>query len=248
MPHNKIFDGPYDDSSFKHSSQKPGYKINPASVFEHDPAELGVESLSLHESTKRNSKGNPVVVEGYGKINYKEMKAKPEGNQVEDSNRIVPGHPGLIKSTGTEVRNSVMDVDDIQYNKPSVADSQHSSAEEILRRGQPMVFTSSRGRSSAASTSAVDKLMKGVKQSCDNVRAPQDWKSFQRSNEEYKAIATSAIPFEAWHAKPNEEKFDPAKPYRPKQMDFSQPDPMLPVPKAHFRDFNRSAKCFGEKI
>jgi hypothetical protein len=244
---NKIFDGADYDTSFKPSSRVDPYKIEPASIFEHDPMEVGVESLSLHDTTRKNIKGNPSVVEGYGKIDYKKLAQTPKGTQVEDSNRTVPGHPELIKSSGL-TSTSIMDPEtELIFNKPSASDSNQSSAEEILRRAKPMVFRGGSNRSQAASSSVVDKLIVNVKESCDNVRAPQDWKSFERNEQERHALAQSAIPFEPWASEKIENfSFDPNAPYRPKQIDFSA-ESELPAPKMKYSSFNRTAKCFGFK-
>jgi hypothetical protein len=248
-----IFGGQYDEYSFKPSSRVDSYKIEPASIFEHDPVEVGVESLSLHESTKKNKRGNPEIVEGYGKIDYRKISQTPRGTVVEDSNRKVEGHPELIKSSGL-TSTSIMDPEhELVFQKSSIADSTFSSASEIMKRGNPIVWKNpvQKGRSQASST-VVDNMMTNVKQSCDNVRAPQDWKSFQRSAEEKQALAQAPIPFEPFSAaKMDNFTFDPTQPYRPKQLDFDGPDEngqvLAPLPNMNLKSFNRTAKCFGLK-
>ena len=94
--HNKIYLGPYDDYTFEPANKQKHYKVDPVSIFDYDPVEVGVESLSLNEKVRGNVKKNPVVVEGYGKVDHY-AKRNRNGTDVDNSNRVVPGQPDQIK-------------------------------------------------------------------------------------------------------------------------------------------------------
>lgn len=99
---NKIFDGKFDDYSFtpEKNNRTERYSNDPCSIFEYDPAEVKVESLSLHESQqakmKKNVRGNARVVEGFGKIDYYKKLEQSKPPLVDNSNRIVHGDPSAI--------------------------------------------------------------------------------------------------------------------------------------------------------
>lgn len=255
---NKIYDGPFDDRTFQPANKTGTYKHEPVSIFDYDPMEVGVESLSLHERTRDNVRKNPVVVEGFGKIDYYKKKERP--GDVDNSNRVVPGDPNSIKSQTSDQQNTIMTPEDaLRYSGPLQSESgEMNSAQQIVMNGKPMVWRQSGGvlaPTTVASTNAVNNVISSVKDNCDNVRAPQDWKAFQRSAEEQKNLASSAIPFEPWNANKvasaaGLQKFDPSKPYRPAQVDFNigaLPEPVQQaVAHKEGKTFNRTAKPFGK--
>ena len=96
------------------------------------------------------------------------------------------------------------------------------SALQTLANGTPMVWKVSGSGvcpTTAAQNRSVNSCMQHVQENCDNVRAPQGFQNFQRSEEQQHNLTTTAIPFEPWNADKMEksagvQKFDPEKPYR----------------------------------
>jgi len=247
---NKIFDGQFDSYSFKPSSKQEKYKNEPCSIFEFDPAEVKVESLSLHERTQKNVRGNPRVVEGYGKIDYYKKLEQAKPPLVDNSNRIVDGDP--ILDNAIKCQTGVMTSADIRYsNAPSVSESY--SALQTLANGTPMVWKVSGSGvcpTTAAQNRSVNSCMQHVQENCDNVRAPQGFQNFQRSEEQQHNLTTTAIPFEPWNADKMEksagvQKFDPEKPYRPMKVGGLEMDLPAPAPAPVYKSFNRAARPFG---
>jgi len=251
--HNKIYLGPYDDYTFEPANKQKHYKVDPVSIFDYDPVEVGVESLSLNEKVRGNVKKNPVIVEGYGKVDHY-AKRNRNGTDVDNSNRVVPGQPDQIKSTNADGSNTIMTPEEIlKYQQMGLSCNDAYTPVQIVKNGKPVVWQSPSG-GPAPSTSAVNNLISGVKGACDNIRAPQDWKSFQRNDQEKKNLAFSAVPFESWTVnkvqakQPSSIKFDPSAPYRPAQLDIIGVLPGGAQPTSNvtsYKTFNRSAKPFG---
>jgi len=248
---NKIFDGEFDDYSFKpeKNNRTERYSNEPCSIFEYDPAEVKVESLSLHESQqakmKRNVRGNARVVEGYGKIDYYKKLEQSKPPLVDNSNRIVQGDPSAIKCSGTgSNKTGVMTSADIRYsNAPRTSES--NTALETMMHGSPMVWKVSGSGvcPTAAANRSVNSCMQGLQESCDNMRAPQGFQNFERTSEQQHNLTTTAIPFEAWNAK--DKKFDPEMPYRPTSaLDAVKNLPPV-TPAVQYKSFNRAARPFG---
>jgi hypothetical protein len=249
---NKIFDGKFDNYSFKPGNKQERYSNEPCSIFEYDPDEVKVESLSLHERTKKNVRGNPRVVEGYGKVDYYKKLEQKKPPVVDNSNRIVDGDPDAIKYTTSNQKCGVMTSADIRYsNCPST--SSFNTAHETVMNGTPMVWkVSGSGVSptAAAHTKSVNNTMLNVQENCDGVRAPQGFQQFTRNNEEQHNLTTSAIPFEPWNADKmgraaGVEKFDPNQPYRPAKVNGMEMTMPAPAPVPQYKSFNRAARPFG---
>lgn len=243
---NKIFDGSYDQYSFKPSNKQERYSNEPCSIFEFDPQEVKVESLSLHERTQKNVRGNPRVVEGYGKIDYYKKLEQKKPPLVDNSNRIVDGDPNAIKTYNTNHKTGVMTSADIRFSGAPSSGSV-SSAHQIVMNGTPMVWKVSGSGvcpTAMAQTKSVNEAMQNIQESCDQVRAPQGFQSFSRNDEEQHNLTTSAIPFEPWK-KTQVEKFNPDMPYRPIKIDNVAMNLPAPAPAPQYKSFNRAARPFG---
>jgi len=251
---NKIYLGPYDEYTFEPANKAKPYKVDPVSIFDYDPVEVGVESLSLNEKVRGNVRKNPVVVEGFGKVDHYAKRGK-HGHEVDNSNRVVPGQPDQIKATNADGSNSIMTPEDmLKYQQTLSCNGAYNTPVQIVKNGKPVVWQAPPACNPTPATSAVNNLITGVKGACDNIRAPQDWKSFQRNDEEKKNLAFSAVPFESWSVgkiqakQPSSIKFDPSAPYRPAQIDFSGVLPAGAQPTTNitsYKTFNRAAKPFG---
>lgn len=256
---NKIFDGKFDDYSFKpeKNNRTERYSNEPCSIFEYDPAEVKVESLSLHESQqakmKKNVRGNARVVEGFGKIDYYKKLEQSKPPLVSNSNRIVNGDPSAIKCSGTGINSNktgVMTSADIRYsNAPRTSES--NTALETMMHGSPMVWKVSGSGvcpTAAAQNRSVNSCMQGLQENCDNMRAPQGFQNFERTSEQQHNLTTTAIPFEPWNAdKMGVQKFDPEMPYRPSSALLDNAIKNLPpvTPAVQYKSFNRAARPFG---
>lgn len=149
------------EDSFTPSGAVESFKISPKSVFEHDPLNDGYESFSLSQSQYLNDnnntggsngrKGNPYVVEGYGKrIMYKQEKE--DENAVPNFNRVVPGMPNAIR-TLNEAHDAGMIITDADIRFKA---AQNNGADEedpivILSRGRPVLFSQSIAASNSGS-------------------------------------------------------------------------------------------------
>lgn len=248
---NKIYDGQFKQDSFRSlSNKRERYSNDPCSIFEYDPVEVKVESLSLHERTQKNVRGNPRVVEGYGKIDYYKKLEQKKPPLVDNFNRIVDGDPNL--QNAIKCQTGVMTSADIRYsNAPSISES--NSAHQIVMNGTPMVWKVSGSGvcpTAAAQNRSVNSCMQSLQENCDNVRAPQGFQNFQRTDEQQHNLTTTAIPFEPWNADKmgkaeGVEKFDPAKPYRPIKVDSVVRNLPTPTPPPQYKSFNRAARPFG---
>lgn len=111
MQHSKIWDGEFDDYKFEPANKIERYQCSPRSIYDYDPLADGIESISLTESMIRNKhkvpRGNPTVCEGYGKVNHYPVQNLKD--RVPNSNRIVPGHPELLRSTTCQKKGAIMD-------------------------------------------------------------------------------------------------------------------------------------------
>lgn len=249
---NKIYDGEFRDDTFTPANKIERYSNEPVSIFDYDPSEVGVESLSLHDRTKKNIRSNPVVVEGFGKVDM--YKNRPSKSDVDNSNRVVPGDPNSIKSKFANNENSILTPEEqLRYSAPlESTSSQYNTAQQIVMNGKPIVWQGGKVGSDQAQAKKVNNIIAGVRENCDKVRAPHEWKSFERTQEENKNLVTSAVPFEPWNANKMAsmagiQKFDPSQPYRPAQIDMSMGAPeFIQAPQANFKTFNRTARPFGK--
>lgn len=287
---NKVVKSKHVGSEVTRSTKVASFKISPKSVLNHDPLKDGYESESLRTRCAKSGKkpSNPVVVEGFGKRNMFPKKVEKKG--VPDSNRVVPGMPNAIKSKGTDQIGQLLITDiDIKFKSTALnEDSQYTSAQQIVMAGRPVAWsmTSSaitstinsvnpsisqepdqQGRYDPTDKSGhetsrkrVNNIIQGVSDAVMDIKAPTEAQYFNRSADETRNLAFSAVPYLPWEASKIMpiDKFDPHQPYMPAKVNLLHEQVSKesivdnhcvlqnPALNRKYKDFNRTACGFGQ--
>jgi hypothetical protein len=160
MPRKSKFLNESNDS-FTPSGAVESFKISPRSVFDHDPMNDGYESFSLSQSQylkdndnnggSNGRKGNPYVVEGFGKrVMYKPNIE--EEDLVPNSNRVVPGMPNAIRTLDGEHAAGMIITDaDIRFKTAKNNGDDEEDPIQVVSRGRPVLFSQSIAASTQSS-------------------------------------------------------------------------------------------------
>jgi len=209
-------------------------------------------------------RGNPTVCEGYGKVNHYPVQNLKD--IVPNSNRIIPGHPELLRSTTCNQKGTVMEPNtDINFkaegalreilfsnekfeipetdSKSQCDSGYHNDAYKIVSHGKPMVYTDGKKeREVTTNSEIVNNIINGIEANIADIRAPNAPKSFSRNDFQSKQLAFSAVPFEPWTVEGRD--FDPSKPYHPLLLGGLKKEQAGEG--RVYKSFNRCARGFGK--